>query len=58
MDDDLQRRRDLNAPRRLCHQDEDEDEQQLTSPAEKDKKHARESGIAAAVTKQTAGRFS
>lgn len=32
--------------------------QQLTSAIEKDKKHAKESGIAAAVTKQTAGRFS
>lgn len=31
--------------------------QQLTSATEKDKKHAKESGIAAAVTKQTAGKF-
>lgn len=32
--------------------------QQLTSATEKDKKHAKEGGIAAAVTKQTAARFS
>ena len=32
--------------------------QPLTVLAEKDKKHAKESGIAAAVTKQTAGRLS